>query len=310
MPMIGTGLLNSLAGGAMVAGGVLSGVGAVTGNKKLSKIGGVLSLAGGIGGMANNLMTPGNSLTQGMDGASKMFDSLSSNVSESWSKITGGGLGDGLKATSTIGLDSGTNAVGIAQGAEGVGMTTPGLNLADNPLTKNIAGTPVDTGATLNVSSRLGGSGGVGTAGISAGSGVATPGINPITATGTASQIAGGAQKGILGQAWDMANTNVGGKLIEGVAKGYSTPKDDAETQALLSTATLRDFQLELVRQQQNNANAFDIALDPRDPNYAAKKAAAAAAGRNTYDIAQVANAPVTQTPQSQLRPLAGATKA
>ena len=41
-----------LIAGAMIAGGVMTGLGAVTGNKKLQKWGGVLSLAGGIGGLA------------------------------------------------------------------------------------------------------------------------------------------------------------------------------------------------------------------------------------------------------------------
>lgn len=39
-------------GGMMIAGGVMSGVGALTGNKNLSKFGGLLSLAGGVGGLA------------------------------------------------------------------------------------------------------------------------------------------------------------------------------------------------------------------------------------------------------------------
>jgi hypothetical protein len=43
-----------LVGGAMIAGGVLSGLGALTGSAKLQKYGGLLSLAGGIGGLATN----------------------------------------------------------------------------------------------------------------------------------------------------------------------------------------------------------------------------------------------------------------
>ncbi len=41
-----------LVAGAMLAGGVMTGLGAITGNKKLQKWGGVLSIAGGIGGLA------------------------------------------------------------------------------------------------------------------------------------------------------------------------------------------------------------------------------------------------------------------
>lgn len=49
---LGAGLGTQLVAGAMIAGGVMTGVGVLTGNKKLQKWGGVLSLAGGIGGLA------------------------------------------------------------------------------------------------------------------------------------------------------------------------------------------------------------------------------------------------------------------
>ena len=49
---LGAGLGTQLIAGAMIGGGVLSGIGALTGNAKLQKWGGVLSLAGGIGGLA------------------------------------------------------------------------------------------------------------------------------------------------------------------------------------------------------------------------------------------------------------------
>ena len=41
-------------GGMMIAGGALTAVGAITGNKKLMKIGGVLGLAGGVASLASN----------------------------------------------------------------------------------------------------------------------------------------------------------------------------------------------------------------------------------------------------------------
>lgn len=43
-----------LVGGAMIAGGVMTGLGVLTGSAKLQKYGGLLSLAGGIGGLATN----------------------------------------------------------------------------------------------------------------------------------------------------------------------------------------------------------------------------------------------------------------
>lgn len=46
------GIGTQLIAGAMIGGGVLSGIGALTGNAKLQKWGGVLSLAGGVAGLA------------------------------------------------------------------------------------------------------------------------------------------------------------------------------------------------------------------------------------------------------------------
>lgn len=43
---------SAVVGGLMVAGGVLTGLGALTGNKKLSQLGAIAGLAGGIGGLA------------------------------------------------------------------------------------------------------------------------------------------------------------------------------------------------------------------------------------------------------------------
>lgn len=55
-----------LVGGAMIAGGVLSIAGTVSGNSKLSKIGGLLSLAGGIGGyMTDAWATTASSVAEG-----------------------------------------------------------------------------------------------------------------------------------------------------------------------------------------------------------------------------------------------------
>lgn len=50
---IGATVGSMLVGGAMMAGGALSLVGTLSGNEKLSKIGGLLSLAGGVGGLAS-----------------------------------------------------------------------------------------------------------------------------------------------------------------------------------------------------------------------------------------------------------------
>lgn len=82
LPMLASGLMaTQIAGGVMMAGGVMTGIGAITGNKKLSKIGGILSLAGGIGGAVSNMtnglgMGAGSTAVRNMGG--KMMESVNS----------------------------------------------------------------------------------------------------------------------------------------------------------------------------------------------------------------------------------------
>lgn len=54
-------ILGAISGYAMVAGAVLTGVGALTGKKDLLKAGSILSLAGGVGSLANSAMTSASS---------------------------------------------------------------------------------------------------------------------------------------------------------------------------------------------------------------------------------------------------------
>ena len=60
--------LGGVLGGVMIAGGVMSGIGAVTGNKKLSMLGAVVSLGAGLGsafGLADGANAAWNSATAG-----------------------------------------------------------------------------------------------------------------------------------------------------------------------------------------------------------------------------------------------------
>lgn len=65
-------------GGMMVAGGAMTALGTVTGNKKLAKIGGVLSLAGGVGQLATGLVN--GAANAASAGASGVVDNIGPNV--------------------------------------------------------------------------------------------------------------------------------------------------------------------------------------------------------------------------------------
>ena len=111
-PMLaGPTLAGQIAGGAMMAGGVLSGVGAVTENKKLMKIGGVLSLAGGLGN------TAAGALGIGQGAGSQAVAQFSTNFMESVNSL---GVGE-LYSAETIA--AGKAASGGATAAGGVAET-------------------------------------------------------------------------------------------------------------------------------------------------------------------------------------------
>lgn len=84
-------LATQIAGGIMMAGGVMSGVGAVTGNKKLMKIGGIMSLAGGIGGLASNALNGagvGGAFASGS--GSEAVSTMANSFMDSASSVSGG----------------------------------------------------------------------------------------------------------------------------------------------------------------------------------------------------------------------------
>lgn len=116
----------------MIAGGVMTGLGVVTGNKKLQKWGGILSIAGGIGGLATGAWAStateiGNGAFLGEGAASGVpaWDAAASSAA--------GGLGD---VTGTLAqLNAGVSDIGIGAAGAG-GMTAP-------PMTPGIAGSAV-----------------------------------------------------------------------------------------------------------------------------------------------------------------------
>ena len=145
--------LGAISAGAMVAGGAMSAVGAITGNKNLSKVGGILSLAGGIGSAVNNLATGGSSIfdaskTSSINSAGQTvateatmgnftegLGKMSNSFGESFNKFTGLGAtpttgAEGAAATSaTIDINAG-GAYGqsIPEGGQfgnSYGMNTP-----------------------------------------------------------------------------------------------------------------------------------------------------------------------------------------
>lgn len=138
---LSAGSFTALTTGLSFAGSALSVVGQATGNEKLTKIGGIASLAGGVGLAAYNIGQTG-SVAAGLD---KTFDQFSEGTSKAWEKLTGTpagaaqGAGNTLSQTPTAASDfaSGTGltpsaaAGSVTPGAAGAsGVNTAGLESA------------------------------------------------------------------------------------------------------------------------------------------------------------------------------------
>lgn len=306
-----------IAAGAMVAGGAMSGIGTITGNKKLTRIGGVLSLAGGAAGsfmdVAGNAVNP--MATEGAKSltAQATSDAMSS-VSSAFTKASDA-LGFGKESA---GLTN--NVGGIQTNLANAGEST--LSGAADPLAKaagdgaisqagnlsnfpggNLGNIPADTAGGLTQS--IGGmpdalGNGVSASGASVSQGMAN------TATLPASQLAK-ADSGILGQAMKFSQTPGGGymtgQLISGIGAGIGNQGAiDMKQQELDLLSTKYGNDQALLQQQLKNVNYQYQIIDPNDPQAAQKQAQAKAAGIPTISIGvnQAAN---VQMPNNNFKP-------
>ena len=116
-----------LIAGAMIGGGVLAGLGAVTGNKKLQKWGGILSIAGGVAGLASGAWSSaaGSIAEQSAESVAREgFQGLEygRNVGEA-----AGAAAGGLADASAGMLQANLGVTDIGVGAASAGGAVPGI---------------------------------------------------------------------------------------------------------------------------------------------------------------------------------------
>lgn len=121
------GLGTQLIAGAMIAGGVMTGLGAVTGNKKLQKWGGILSIAGGVAGLASGAWSSaaGSIAEQSAESVAREgFQGLEygRNVGEA-----AGAAAGGLADASAGMLQANLGVTDIGVGAASAGGAVPGI---------------------------------------------------------------------------------------------------------------------------------------------------------------------------------------
>ena len=121
------GLGTQLIAGAMIAGGVMTGLGAVTGNRKLQKWGGILSIAGGVAGLASGAWSSaaGSIAEQSAESVAREgFQGLEygRNVGEA-----AGAAAGGLADASAGMLQANLGVTDIGVGAASAGGAVPGI---------------------------------------------------------------------------------------------------------------------------------------------------------------------------------------
>lgn len=146
LPMLAGSVGMQIAGGAMMAGGVLTGVGAITGNQKLMKVGGILSLAGGLGGMAVNSGLLGSTAGVGVNATgSEALATFAKNASSSVDSVFGTSLAE--KAAGY----AGSGAVEAVSSASDAGqLQLAGDTGTGNALTMAAPATPAPVGTPLD----------------------------------------------------------------------------------------------------------------------------------------------------------------
>lgn len=155
-------------GGLMVAGGALSGLGAITGNKKLSGFGALLGLAAGVGSFASKALEEG-AKTAVTDAAGKAAsDAAAATAGNTIADATGTAVGatEAAKAASSSALDAGSALAGDVASADAASINsaltpakqamTSGANPLDGRLADGLASSPKTPGLIERVTNAVG----------------------------------------------------------------------------------------------------------------------------------------------------------
>ncbi len=215
-------------GGAMMVGAAMTVVGAVTGNQKLMKVGGILSLAGGVGAIGMEAMGMLSTGAEAMAGAGELA---------SVGEAGGAGMGITEAANATSGLPvspmAGPSELATVGESGGGMLSAPGAGqIVDDAARSELAGTVGKEAATTATSAAPLTQEATGMLGTQGPNAFAGQGPNAFVTNGTKST-------GFFDKAgnWVTDNKDMTKMLVDtagGIAKSVPSPKDKAE-QALLA---------------------------------------------------------------------------
>ncbi len=117
-----------LIAGAMIGGGVMTGLGAITGNKKLQKWGGILSIAGGVAGLASGAWpsAAGSIAEQSAESVARE-GFRASELGAQYAGEAAGAAAGGLADASAGMLQANLGVTDIGVGAASAGGAVPGI---------------------------------------------------------------------------------------------------------------------------------------------------------------------------------------
>lgn len=150
------GIGTQLMAGAMIAGGVMTGIGVLTGSKKLQKWGGILGLAGGIAGLASGAWSStASSVAEEAARESFRASELGAQAAAGGDLVGGavGGLGEaaGSLVQANMGAGLGTTDIGVGSASAGGAQPwqTPGINPGANPAGPTVTAPSVPSSVNL-----------------------------------------------------------------------------------------------------------------------------------------------------------------
>lgn len=282
LPMLATAVAaTQIMGGVMMAGGVMTGVGAITGNKKLLKIGGVLSLAGGLGNMAANALGAGAEGATGMLAAGSGSTAVSNMAGSMMDSVNGLGLGnlydpklvDVAKSAGQVAPTPGTLSPATAEGGAITSpVTAPKLDEVA------LAGTGGQDPSTINVAG----------AGENGSLKATLDNINTpnMSTPGTGPGIPPPKETGILDKALGFINKNpeitkIGAGMLEKAVGSSAEDEKVAQMNEYYKANTdLLKTKNDVAQYQAKNMAQQVMMISADDPDVAGKVAAAKAAGQ------------------------------
>lgn len=316
----GVSLGSAIAAGAMVAGGVMSGVGAVTGNTKLTKIGGILTLAGGIGSIAAGMVSGGASAAGVAEGGAgtqaEILAAQDAAIGQGAAEMTAEAAKSSTNFQATLVDNIAKTAEVPAAFSPPPADATAGASVMGDTSTAGAFGpnqTPPiqDVGSSIPKAPDLGG-------------GLSQPAD---AASGATAPVVAGKQGGFLSNAVEVTKEaasgigkfakdnkellEIGGKALMGLqSEGAEGTKELQEAKATNYTAQAdaNTAQAEALRaktaaeaQKIANRNKVVLMLDPKSPTYQAEKANAIAKGIPWMDFKpELSKLNTNTTPVSQ----------